>query len=359
MKHKIISLVCIFSLLVMLTSALYSEKTSAAGSYLDGLVILDGKELKLDARPIIKNGTTMVPFRPIFEGLGLKISWNHKTKNVTGEKGNLSINMQSGKKSAVLNGKNVSISEAPFIENDTLYINLRFVSEATGADVKWNGTKKEVSIHSKTNQENVGVNDAFNNNVVLAQNNGVSISAATSEQSGVFNKLTVSTDSTKKTFEWTNEANPSFYPEIQLADINHDGKNEIVIILTSGTGTGVMLQNIHVLNEKDLSELSIEDPVDAVQQNVQSSITKEDGKVIVTAKYKDQTLKKEYNETDAGIWNNEVNFSQIVRYRVSDNKITAILPGAVSPAEFAFTALVQYGPNLKVSGIQLKEGYEY
>ncbi|MFM9279261.1 copper amine oxidase N-terminal domain-containing protein [Paenibacillus jiagnxiensis] len=358
MKHKFFSSVCIFSLLVLLTSSVYLEKGSAAGAYLNGSILLDGKKLELSALPIIKNGTTMVPFRPIFEALGLKISWDNKSKNVTGEKENVSIKMQNGKTSAILNGKNVTISEAPFIEKNTLYVNLRFVSEATGAYVKWDSSKKEVAIQSKTDQAVSEVNTS-NSNSILAKNNGVSISSAAPEQNGVFKQLTVSTSSMKKTFKWSNEANPAFYPEIHLADIDQDGKNEIVVILTSGTGTGVLIQNIHVLNGKDLSELPIENPVDAVQQNVQTSIIKEDGKVIVAATYKDQTLKKEYNEADAGVWNSKVSFSQIVRYTVKDNKINAILPGAVSPAEFAFTAVVQYGSDLKISNIQLEEGYEY
>jgi hypothetical protein len=39
-------------------------------------IILNGKELKTDVPPEIKDGRTMVPIRAIAEGLGMEVAWD-------------------------------------------------------------------------------------------------------------------------------------------------------------------------------------------------------------------------------------------------------------------------------------------
>ncbi|MCP1423735.1 hypothetical protein NST33_30115 [Paenibacillus sp. FSL L8-0435] len=58
-----------------------------------------------------------------------------------------------------------------------------------------------------------------------------------------------------KTFKWGNVANPSFYPQISVVDLDADGEDEVVIVLIQGTGSGVHDSKVRMLRT-DFIEIS-------------------------------------------------------------------------------------------------------
>lgn len=93
----------------------------------------------LDSAPYIENDSTLVPVRFVGESLGSKIDWVSSTKSIicTDPDTNKTIKMQIGNKIAYVNGKPVEMSVAPVINNDSTMIPVRFVSEQFGAEVQW------------------------------------------------------------------------------------------------------------------------------------------------------------------------------------------------------------------------------
>lgn len=110
------------------------EKTKASDPI---LVIVDGKPAALDQAPIMAKGTTLVPFRPIFESLGMQVKWDSKAQTVTGTNDSLQIKLTIGQPYATVNGKRVKLTTAPAIKKGGTYVPLRFVGEAAGRTVKW------------------------------------------------------------------------------------------------------------------------------------------------------------------------------------------------------------------------------
>lgn len=53
--------------------------------------------------------------------------------------------------------------------------------------------------------------------------------------------------------------NPSFYPQLSVIDLDADGEDEMVIVLTKATGTGVHDSEVHVL-KSDFTEITVSDP---------------------------------------------------------------------------------------------------
>lgn|GEM_PF-3087828 len=43
-------------------------------------VRFDEKELQLGTKPYLRNGTTLVPMRPLFEALGIDLAWDAASK---------------------------------------------------------------------------------------------------------------------------------------------------------------------------------------------------------------------------------------------------------------------------------------
>jgi ketosteroid isomerase-like protein len=109
-------------------------------------IVFDGEALALDSDPFIKNGTTFVPFRALFERLGLEVGWDPGTKTVTGQGGGLTIALRVGSAEANVDGAVKTLTEPPAIVGGRAFVPLRFVSENAGANVAWDGAQRLVAI---------------------------------------------------------------------------------------------------------------------------------------------------------------------------------------------------------------------
>ncbi|MGB4439838.1 MAG: hypothetical protein WBJ13_11600 [Sedimentibacter sp.] len=194
------------------------------------------------------------------------------------------------------------------------------------------------------------------NKIEISRNNEVAIYANEKNDTGSsYEELTVETKNINKTFPWKNATNPSYAPIINIADVDNDTKDEIIILLTTGYGTGVHVQEIHILNVEDLIEIDIEDPIEAINNTVTSSITKSEDKVNIVIKCDGNTIEKSYDKSYAGIWNEKIAFGAIVTYEIVNNRIIAKVPGAMSPSGLPITAVLEYDENLKVINIGVED----
>jgi competence protein ComEC len=109
-------------------------------------VVLDGAPLVFkDAAPTIDNGRTLVPLRAIFEALGASVQWDPDTQTVTANKGSITVNLVIGGQ-ALKNGQAVPLDVPAKIVDGRTMVPLRFVSEALGCQVAWDGNTQTISI---------------------------------------------------------------------------------------------------------------------------------------------------------------------------------------------------------------------
>ncbi len=99
-----------------------------------------------DQEPVIENGTTLVPIRPIAEKLGLEISWDDPTDTVTLKKGDFYIELVIGSTVAKTSSGEKTLLTAPKIINGRTMVPLRFIAEALGLNVTWNNEYQRVII---------------------------------------------------------------------------------------------------------------------------------------------------------------------------------------------------------------------
>lgn len=107
---------------------------------------LDGQLVTLDTPPVIVSGRTLVPLRPIIEGLGGAITWVPETRSVEVVFNGTSMLLQIGNRTAVVNGKAVILDVPAAIRNGRTILPVRFVSEHLGADVQWEQLTRTVTI---------------------------------------------------------------------------------------------------------------------------------------------------------------------------------------------------------------------
>lgn len=145
MKRRIGLLV--FAMLFVFASAVQAAPAKAPAQI---RVFLDGKEIKFQAAPVIKNGVTFVQFRPLFQTLGYTVNWNNTTKQVTGTFADQKLQMKLGSTIAYVNGQKTKLAIAPYTQAGNTLVPLRFVAESTGLPVKWDAKTRTIKIDRKT-----------------------------------------------------------------------------------------------------------------------------------------------------------------------------------------------------------------
>ena len=159
----------------------------------DFKMLLINGNLLLDSNIITKNNRTLVPIRVISENTNSEINWNNKTRKVTINKDNTSIELTIDKKEALVNSNKITLDVAPEIINNYTYLPIRFVSENMGCEVEYMDTKKGGS-------EDFANNDFpfFFPTVIVEEKNTNNFNTSNKALENLKNKLISSIDDYKK-----------------------------------------------------------------------------------------------------------------------------------------------------------------
>jgi hypothetical protein len=110
-------------------------------------VRVNGEPISFEGtQPRAMDGRVMVPLRGVLEKMGATVDWMPATQTVVAAKNGMEINLPIGSRHATVNGKDVMLDvPATTIAGSTM-VPLRFVSEALGADVRWQSASQTVLI---------------------------------------------------------------------------------------------------------------------------------------------------------------------------------------------------------------------
>jgi len=113
--------------------------------------LVDGKKVTLDVAPVIVNGRTLVPVRFISEALGAEVGWDGASRTVAITLGNKKIMLQLDSSAAMVNGKQVVMDVPAMTMKGRTMVPIRFVSESLDLDVTFDNATREITIMSKSN----------------------------------------------------------------------------------------------------------------------------------------------------------------------------------------------------------------
>lgn len=140
-KHiKKIASITLASLLISSSVPLYAAQATT--------LQINGISRSLKVAPIVEDGTTLVGLREIFEILGVTVNWDDTTGAIKAKTTDMELTLIPGTKTAKINGTPVELSTAPKQVGGNIMIPLRFVSEAFGAEVKWDAANNIISINT-------------------------------------------------------------------------------------------------------------------------------------------------------------------------------------------------------------------
>src|SRR5450830_1347659 len=97
-------------------------------------------------KPLISNGTTMVPIRAIVESLGGSVGWDTAARRCDIRLGSRTVTTWVSKTIATVNGSSKTMSAAPAIIDGRTMIPLRFVAENLGCLVGWDQGTRSVTV---------------------------------------------------------------------------------------------------------------------------------------------------------------------------------------------------------------------
>ncbi|WP_405455298.1 stalk domain-containing protein [Paenibacillus sp. HJGM_3] len=111
-------------------------------------VSIDGVRQSFEQPPVIVNGSTLTPLRAIFERMGAQVSWNDATKTATGTKNGKTVSITIGSSVAIVNGNQVPLEQPAQLIGGFTMGPARFIGEAFGGHVTWEGATRHVTIVS-------------------------------------------------------------------------------------------------------------------------------------------------------------------------------------------------------------------
>ncbi len=109
-------------------------------------VTVNGQNANLNPAPTERAGRVFVPLRGVFEQLGATVVYANGVINATGRNHNVSLKI--GSQQATVDGQQQTLDVAPFIVGASTYVPLRFVSQALGATVNYDGNNRVVAINT-------------------------------------------------------------------------------------------------------------------------------------------------------------------------------------------------------------------
>lgn len=134
----------------VLTAALSVPAFAAEGSN-SIAVQLNGENVAFtDATPVVNQGRTFLPFRAVFEAMGVQVS--NEGNTITAVRGDKTLQMTIGSTTATVTegGKTTTITMdvAPYVDSATwrTYVPVRFAAEAFGCNVGWDADDQTVII---------------------------------------------------------------------------------------------------------------------------------------------------------------------------------------------------------------------
>jgi len=107
---------------------------------------IGGKAQLMDVPPQLVVGYTMLPLRFIGEALSVNVNWDNASKTVTCKSSSKTVVLPVGGKTASIDGQDYVMPCAPLLKDGRVLVPARFIAEAFGCQVIWEGTQKKVDI---------------------------------------------------------------------------------------------------------------------------------------------------------------------------------------------------------------------
>lgn len=113
------------------------------------VTINEFQPVELQNPPLLQNGSLYLPLRETGTLMNSKTTWFSEGKRIIVNSPVTRIEMKLGSKQATVNGKPYTLAAMPKNEKGVVYVPVRFVTEALGAQVEWITKERRVNLKFK------------------------------------------------------------------------------------------------------------------------------------------------------------------------------------------------------------------
>lgn len=294
---------------------------------------VDGQNARTPLRPFYSGGMLYVPARVLLEYYPCNLLWDNINKRLTISDNSTSTVLTPGSLAIQITYTQTEDGYEEMLEGPVLvkdghnYIPADTLNDLTGAEYKLESGKNTVSVTPGSVSTTVRVpKDPL---AIAANNPKVKLYTALKD-GDTYKGFILDVNGQKHTFDWTAPRSYNYPPELHFADIDEDGKPEAVVILTLGTGTGIVAQEVHVVKPEGWKELSVPAADKTAAAAVSSDITVNQGDVRVSLDLKGANTSKitlripgRAKEYDADYFGKEAAIGSVTYYLVEDGKLKA------------------------------------
>jgi N-acetylmuramoyl-L-alanine amidase len=135
------------AILLSLMLCLAAFPTISFGAEAAIKLYMNEKQLTSEVAPRIVNDNTIVPVRIIAENIGAKVGWEDKSRKVTINKGDVSIELTINNPVVLVKGISTKLEVAPTIIDDKTMLPLRFIGEQLGVKFNWDELTRSVHMY--------------------------------------------------------------------------------------------------------------------------------------------------------------------------------------------------------------------
>lgn len=135
-----------FTLVATLVLALFGSATFAFSKPVE--VRVDGQPVISDVPPVTTSKGVFVPLRPVSEALGAETKYEHKSGDVVITRGDQTLHLKVGSTRAKINGMPVTLKHAPFRVRGRVMVSLHAVQQVFGVRVKFDKMTARVDLNT-------------------------------------------------------------------------------------------------------------------------------------------------------------------------------------------------------------------
>ncbi|WP_054939172.1 copper amine oxidase N-terminal domain-containing protein [Paenibacillus ihuae] len=267
-------------ILAACTAVTTIDKTFAAAQL---TLTVDGEAALSPLHPFQKDGLVYVPVRVLTEFYPARLQWDNKLKLLTIPDDSSSTIIKPGSELILYYGNTSALEGKAILLKGHNYIPASSLNLLSGADFRLDQGKNTVSIISGS--VSTTVRKPAEALAAAEDHPKVKIYAALKDQT-TYKGYILEVNGKKHQFDWETPRDPNHPPELYYADVNKDGQPETVVILTLGTGTGIVEQEIHIVKPETWKELTVPEAWKAASQLVSSSMTADHNDMVISLKLK-------------------------------------------------------------------------
>lgn len=111
-----------------------------------GEIRANGRAVKFDVPPVIKDGRTLVPVRALTEALGAEVTWDQATNSVTVTLGDTVIMLVIGDNVIYVNGEQITLDTQSANVNGRTVLPLRAIVEHLDGKITYDPTTNDIDV---------------------------------------------------------------------------------------------------------------------------------------------------------------------------------------------------------------------